>query len=80
MRPIKWHFDMMPEHVYDGFTDDTRWNGFLNVWVTPQVRDGIVAEYRGVEDIATADEMAELPIGTDGLVSFAGGYTTIEAL
>lgn len=33
MRPVRWTFD--GEKIFGGFTDDSRWNGWLNVWVTP---------------------------------------------
>jgi hypothetical protein len=81
MRKCKWSFD--DERIYDGFTDDTYWNGFLNVSVTPEVRDEIVKNLRAeladgdIDQAEAIGDIAALPI-MDGLVSFAGGYATSE--
>jgi hypothetical protein len=44
MRPCKFTFDDTP--TFDGFTDDTHWNGFLNVCVTAAIHQDIVAYFR----------------------------------
>ena len=81
MRKCKWSFD--DGRIYEGFTNDTRWNGFLNVWVTPEVRDEIVKNLRAeladgdIDQAEDIDDIATLP-SEDGLVSFAGGYATSE--
>jgi hypothetical protein len=46
-RPVWFRFEGGP--VFYGVTDDTYWNGALNVRVTPKVRDRIVAWLNKVE-------------------------------
>ena len=77
MRPIAWSFG--DGATFSGYTDDTRWNGYLNVWVTPATWSYVLAEL-----IAGADGDAEL-IGryqrtpeVDGLVSLSHEVTTSE--
>jgi hypothetical protein len=81
MRQVQWWFeDGRTDRVYPGFTDDTRWNGWLNVCVTPETRDKIVADLRVDygEDYETAADIASLPIDKDGLVSLGSCYTAQE--
>jgi len=77
MRPIVWNFG--EGTTFPGYTDDTRWNGFINVWVTPATWPYVLAEL-----IAGADGDADL-IGryqrtpeVDGLVSLSHDVTTNE--
>lgn len=77
MRPVAWNFG--EGTTFPGYTDDTRWNGFLNVWVTPATWPHVLAEL-----IAGADGDAELigryqrtPV-VDGLVSLSHDVTTNE--
>jgi len=87
MRSVIFTFDA--ERGFDGFTDGTTWNGWDNVWVTPKVRDAIVAYFRETypdsPDTEEANlDMLALPtsaehgfmVDGDGLVSFARCYTT----
>jgi hypothetical protein len=89
-RPVKFNFggDGGPfDKVFDGFTDDTRWNGWLNVWVTTEeyrtkIRPMFVPtgnaedfEDNSVEDI---DTMATAADAAGELISLANCYTTLE--
>ncbi len=53
MRAVAWSFGEGP--TFPGFTDDTYWNGFLNVRVTPATWPYVLAEL-----IAGADGDADL--------------------
>ena len=77
-RAISWCFD--DGTVRTGYTDGTMWNGFINVWVLPEVRDEIVADLRmgGEDDEETANMLFHEPTDTNGLVSLAYGYATTE--
>lgn len=78
LRAVKWSFD--DGVIYPGFTDDTYWNGFLNVYVTPETRDLIVADIRAaIGDNQSSDDLAAIPIGKDGLVDLGNCYTAQEA-
>lgn len=77
--PVRFSFDTEAE--FDGFTDGTTWNGFLNVWVTPETRDEIAA----TDDIfstsnpdaqAERDEFKGLEPDESGLICLAYGYAT----
>lgn len=43
LRAVRFEFDDSP--AFDGITDDSTWNGWLNVKVTPDTRDAIVAHF-----------------------------------
>jgi hypothetical protein len=68
LRRCHWAFDFSP--IYEGWTDDTYWNGFLNVCVTPETRAKVVQDIRagwlggdpvdGDQD--SADDIAALPV------------------
>jgi hypothetical protein len=75
MRPCRWSFDDGP--VYDGWTDDTRWNGFLNVWVTPETRDAVHADTEGADEEKASILEARYNAET-GLVCFAHGFAATE--
>ena len=79
------------EVIFEGWTDGSRWNGWLNVEVTPATRSAIVEEAVAIArrytdhdlspeetDEATGG-MDTIPTGPNGRVSFAGGFTTCEA-
>lgn len=74
LRPVRWTFDFV--QVFDGFTDDTTWNGFLNVWVTPQIHAEVV---KTLGEEAWEDFRSMTP-GRDGLFSYANGYATAEVV
>ena len=65
MRPIKFTFAMgEDDEVLDGFTDDTYWNGFINVWVEPEVHEKLNELY-GVN--------LEISPNENGLIEYGGG-------
>ena len=61
LRPCRWTFD--GEKTYDGLTDDSTWNGFLNVWVTPEVHEQVLADSRaeGVDENYMRDQCEQEP-------------------
>lgn len=85
-RPVRFGFDDSP--TWDGWTDDTRWNGFLNVEVEPVVHaqmlewfqqnaeDGYPGEPECIDE-CMADVLAMTPNGR-GRYSYANGYATQE--
>lgn len=74
-RQIRWSFDN-DEKVYDGVTNDTGWNGWLNVWVTEDVHRAVMAAMDPEE--LEASGMAEMKPDPDGLYSYADGFTAQE--
>lgn len=77
MRACTFSFDT--GDTYPGFTDDSHWNGFLNVWVTPDTRDSIIADFdlHGWWEPGDKEDMLSIPVES-GLVSLANGYATVE--
>lgn len=69
---------------FDGLTDWTRWNGWLNIWVTPETHAEVVAAFKRqfeTEDMGLTEEDHDfytLKPDADGLVCYAMGYTTSE--
>jgi hypothetical protein len=67
------------EPIFEGWTDGSRWNGWLNVEVTPETRDAIVqwlerdAEREGLSRDDMVSGIDELPV-EGGRVSLANGY------
>jgi hypothetical protein len=77
LRKVRWGFDDGPD--FPGFTDDTTWNGWLNVWVTPDVHKRVMAWLvDGGAETETLEEMAAMRPDLRGLISYANGYTTQE--
>lgn len=76
--PCRFTFEGMSP-IFEGFTNGTRWNGWPNVWVRPDVAAAVAKWSRDEGDDETADEIeAKAPDG-DGLISLAYGYTpTLE--
>ena len=79
MRSIAWSFG--EGATFPGFTDDTTWNGFLNVRVPvsawPYVLTELIAGADGDADTIEAYRR----IGTaDGLVCLSNGFATQEAM
>jgi hypothetical protein len=77
LRPIAWSFGEGP--TFAGFTDDTTWNGFLNVLVPVSTWPYVLAELiAGAEgDAATIEEYKRLR-PAKGLVCISHGFTTSE--
>jgi hypothetical protein len=82
LRKVRWGFDDGPD--FDGWTDDTTWNGWLNVWVTPETHQKVIAWLRRSEReqpgsaADTITEMVAMTPDLRGLISYAYGYTTQE--
>lgn len=78
LREVSWSFD--GETIYPGYTDDTTWNGFLNVSVDEAtwryLLPILIAGADGdSESLAAIEAMTQ----QDGRVSLAYGLTTSEA-
>jgi hypothetical protein len=76
MKPCKFTFDDTP--AFDGFSHESKWNGFDNVAVTQETRETIAC-YFARFDYETADYIREIKPMENGLISFGWGFaTTIE--
>lgn len=76
-RSCEWCFD--DGSIFFGFTNDTLWNGFLNIWVVPAIRDLIVREILDVDvDHEYAAELTAQKLDKNGLCSLAYGCSTSE--
>lgn len=76
-RPVRFYF--ADDTEYDGFTDDTTWNGFDNIWVTAETFEKVLAEWEktaGPDDREHLDELKSQAPDEDGHYSFAYGYAT----
>jgi len=70
-------FDDSP--TFPGFTDGTTWNGWDNVWVTPETHAAVIAWFKAQGDDTACFE--DLVPEDDGLlVSYAYGYCTVVDL
>lgn len=78
MREVWFSFEGGP--AFRGLTDDSEWNGFLNVRMTPAVRDRLANWLAPLPDVQeeTVDELRALPVGDDGLVYMGGGWAAQE--
>lgn len=74
-RACRFTFGDSPE--FAGLTDESSWNEFLNVWVTPATHAAVIQYF--ADSSETTDELAQLQPGPDGLISYAYGYATEEA-
>lgn len=74
LREVAWSFD--EGMIFPGYTDDSWWNGYLNIWVDlqtwPYVLRELLAADSDPETIAQYHAMS----APDGLVSLAYGFTT----
>ena len=76
MREVKFYFG--DGETFDGFTDDSYWNGFINVWVTYEVHQQVIKHF---EDMGCDDDetgLRQIEFDQDGLVSYANGFATCE--
>jgi len=84
LRRVRWTFDY--EHVYDGWTDNTRWNGFLNVHVSEETHKAVIAamdlDGGSLDEQQAIADFKGLPSfkADDGtvLISYSYGYTSVE--
>lgn len=74
MRPCRWTFD--GDRVFDGVTDGTRWNGFLNVWVTWETHKAVLGHLGDADGTQELHAIKPDPFG--GLVDYTNGFATVE--
>lgn len=68
-------FSFADSPSWSGFTDGTTWNGWANVWCSPEVRDEIADYCESMrDDEESIAQMRARPVGEDGLVSLADGF------
>lgn len=77
LHPCRFEFDAGP--VWNGFTDDTTWNGWANVWVTVPELMRLVAMWEEAQpgEHCTADDLDEFPReehGELGVLVSLNGY------
>lgn len=76
MKPCRFTFDDTPE--FEGYSHESKWNGFDNVAVTPEGLGLIVVYFKNAGDDETADALAELindPM-QNGMISLGWGWAT----
>jgi hypothetical protein len=79
LRQIEWAFDMSCEgQTYPGYTDDSHWNGFLNVVISPETRAKVVADLRAEGSNDSADIILNLPTNKAGMIWLADGWSIQE--
>lgn len=80
-RAVRWTFDD-DTNAFDGWTDDTYWNGWLNVWVTPETHAQVLAKYPPMcaADVEEEGGLHSLEPGNDGLVCYGWGFCASEVL
>ena len=71
--PVSFCFSDSPR--FSGFTDGTRWNGYINVAVSPETRDEIVDWLESEGD--DTSYIRAIPV-IDDLINLSNGYATIE--
>lgn len=77
MRSIAWSFG--DGATFPGYTDDTLWNGFTNVWVSPSVWPQVLEELiAGADNDAEKIEDYKARGRTEGLISLSHGFATNE--
>ena len=76
MRPVRFCFSTDP--TYDGYTDDSTWNGWLNVEVDKSVFDQIIADFRESYGEDFDESMAEIEPNKHGRYDFSCCYCTME--
>ena len=77
MRSIAWSFG--EGATFPGYTDDTPWNGFTNVWVSPSVWPQVLEELiAGANNDADQIEEYKAMGRTEGLISLSHGFATNE--
>jgi len=80
-RAVRWTFD--EETAYEGFTDDSTWNGWLNVWVTPEVHAQVISDLGpnpdDLSDPDCPDSLYSLTPSEGGLYCYGWGYCAYEA-
>ena len=71
LRAVQVTFGMdADDEPFTAYTDDTRWNGFLNVWVTQKTHDRFNEIFGEPPDPFVADNR--------GLIYYGGGAVIVE--
>ena len=79
LKKVRWAFD--DGNVYDGYTDGSRWNGWINIWMDEKTYKLVLEEWMSHSDAVEewTDEFSKLtPCESgefEGLYSIAYGYT-----
>lgn len=72
MRTIKFGFhDVGP---FDGYTDGSVWNGFINVWVDVKTHAAVIAAFR--KQAEGAQDFEAMRPDADGRYCYANGFST----
>lgn len=83
MRAIRWRFALfaLSETSYPGFTDDSYQGRFINVWITPEVRDAVIGNLRTSSlGILLAHQLRKRAPNASGYISLAdGSFPVVEA-
>jgi len=74
LKPCRFTFD--GDRDFDGFAEETTWNGFDNVSVTPAVRNEIVAYFDGPDEAETNSDLMAMTPDENGLISLSYGFAT----
>ena len=79
MKKVKWCFD--DTRVFNGFTDGSKWNGFTNIWVDEKTHK-MVSKFmieeliHSEDDYRVKEDWINMQPNSNGLYSYANGYTT----
>lgn len=76
-RPVRFCF--ADDKEFDGFTDDSYWNGFLNVEVNPEVLAEINSYFNSVEPESVSQFNEIEPHPKSGRYDLSNGFATEEA-
>lgn len=83
LRPVRFTFEVDDGEgpTFPGWTDDTFWNGYLNVKISPATREAVVAWLRAspADCEESVEELASASIDRDGLINLGDGWSTVEA-
>jgi len=63
------------DRVWPGFADGETWNGFDQIYVTPETRDAIAAYCLTAGGQDQSDDLNTMPLTPDGLVDMVGWQT-----
>lgn len=44
------YFTLGDDVIYEGFTDGSSWNGFVNVWLTREVAESLIRNLKAQEE------------------------------
>ena len=73
----KVKFDFGDGVIYDGWTDNTTWNGFNNIWINEKVYRQMLNNFNHMLYDFKESELFELTQNEMGLYTLAYGFSTI---